>query len=124
MKKRMSLLLLAVFVTPGIASGKMLTTKELSDACTDYEKVVANGIQPQSAVEAINFGKCLGYFEGFMDALAVSGKYTAEGDTSLSVQNMELAFRLYVNKHPEKMDEESALSVIFSLRDANLIKVR
>lgn len=101
------------------------TTAQLLEQCADFDKVVANNMQPQSAVEAINFGLCMGYFEGFTDGIVINKSYTAVADasskTSLSVNDEELAFKLYVSRHPESKSQEAVLSVLSALLDANII---
>jgi hypothetical protein len=123
MKLIIVLRMLLILSFPSLAHA--MTTAKLLEQCADFDKVVDNNMQPQSAVEAINFGICMGYFEGFTDALAVNKAFIAVGDasgkTSLSVTDEELAFKLYVNRHPESKSEEAAVSVLLALIDANII---
>jgi Rap1a immunity proteins len=112
---------LALSIATSALAGSVLSAAELSKSCTDYEKVAANDIQPQSAAEAIHFGQCLGYLEGFIDALAFSQVRPAD-DKSLSPANVELAFRLYMNKHPDKSTELAPTVLYDALFDANLIR--
>jgi hypothetical protein len=109
---------------PGLTHAQK-TTAQLLEQCTDFDKVVANNMQPQNAAEAINFGLCMGYFEGFTDGIAINKSYSvvadAAGKTSLSVTAEELVFKLYVNRHPESKSQEAVLSVLSALLDANII---
>ena|SRR5271163_3868287 len=113
-------IILALSIATPTLAGGVKSAAELSSACKDYEKVAANDIQPQSAAEAIHFGQCLGYMEGFIDALAFS-KVRPVDDKSLSPTNVELAFRLYMNKHPDKGTEFAPVVLYDALFEANLI---
>jgi len=99
----------------------LVQTSTLSDRCADFERVSANDLHPLSALEAIGFGNCLGYFEGLIEGLAVS-KYTIVPGATLSPVAAELAFRLYVNQHPEKLHQDAISTVLAALLNAHLIE--
>ena len=128
--KRPMLFFVALLLAGSARAGDVITAGELFHEC-QLTLQVLDGKDVDTIVDGMKAGACPGYMNGFLDSLSESFIYADENHKAVvqldnvpgvTAEQAARTFVIYVQQHPEVMNQPAGLVLYVPLVAAHLIK--